>query len=185
MARPTDTETADAAFAGRARKKIPYEFVLEALADLDPVTRPMFGCTSIYVGDRIVMALREKSEGDPDNGVWIATQHDHHDALRKELPSMRSITVFGVAVSGWQVLPADSDDFEESALRACEMVRRGDPRVGKVPGAKKKSAPKKAAAKKPAAKKPAAKKPAAKKPAAKKPAAKKPAAKKPAARGRS
>jgi hypothetical protein len=47
---------------------------------------------------------------------------------------MRSIQVLGKPVTGWQVLPADALDFETAALRACELVLAGDPRIGKVPG---------------------------------------------------
>ena len=52
---------------------------------------------------------------------------------------MRSIQVFGKKVTGWQVLPADAKDFEEAALRACELVLAGDTRIGKVPGARRAS----------------------------------------------
>jgi hypothetical protein len=52
---------------------------------------------------------------------------------------MRSIQVLGKKVTGWQVLPADAQDFEEAALRACELVLAGDPRIGKVPGARRAS----------------------------------------------
>jgi hypothetical protein len=61
---------------------------------------------------------------------------------------MRSIKVLGKAVTGWQVLPADSDDFEESARRACELVLAHDPRIGKIPGARPKSQAKKSGSKK-------------------------------------
>jgi hypothetical protein len=50
---------------------------------------------------------------------------------------MRSIGVLGTAVTGWQVLPADASDFEESALRACELVLARDPRIGKVPSTRR------------------------------------------------
>jgi hypothetical protein len=49
---------------------------------------------------------------------------------------MRSIQVLGKKVTGWQLLPVDAPDFEEAALHACELVLAGDPRIGKVPGAK-------------------------------------------------
>jgi hypothetical protein len=52
---------------------------------------------------------------------------------------MRSIGVLGEKITGWQVLPADAPDFEESAQRACDLIAAGDPRIGKVPGVKKKS----------------------------------------------
>jgi hypothetical protein len=41
--------------------------------------------------------------------------------------------VFGKDVTNWQVLPVDAPDFEEAALRACELVVARDPRIGKVP----------------------------------------------------
>ena len=44
---------------------------------------------------------------------------------------MRSIRLFGKEMTGWQVLPADAQDFEEAALRACELVLGRDPRIGK------------------------------------------------------
>ena len=43
----------------------------------------------------------------------------------------------GKDVTGWQVLPADAPDFEESALLACDLIAARDPRIGKVPGARK------------------------------------------------
>ncbi len=60
---------------------------------------------------------------------------------------MRSIKVLGKKVTGLQVLPADAEDFEEAAMHACELVLAGDPRIGKVPGARRasKSGTKKAA----------------------------------------
>jgi len=98
----------------------------------------MFGCLAIYVEDKIVLILRDKRGETADNGVWLATTEDHHDSLRSDFPNMRSIQAFGKKVTGWQVLPADAPDFEEAALRACELVVAGDPRIGKVPGAKSK-----------------------------------------------
>ncbi|WP_437693691.1 hypothetical protein [Sorangium sp. So ce176] len=127
---------ADEVFAVRKRRPVPHEFVLEALAPLGPETRPLFGCLAVYVGEKIVLALRDKPG--PDNGVWLATTEEHHAALRRDLPSMRSIEVLGKAVTGWQVLPADAPDFEEAALRACALIEAGDPRIGKVPGEKRK-----------------------------------------------
>ncbi|HTR23924.1 MAG TPA: hypothetical protein VMI10_08055 [Terriglobales bacterium] len=116
------------------RKAVPYEFVLEAIASLSPHTRPMFGCLAVYVGERIVLILRDKPKNADDNGVWLATTVEHHESLRREFPNMRSIGVLGTAVTGWQVLPADAPDFEEAALRAAELVVAGDARIGKVPG---------------------------------------------------
>jgi hypothetical protein len=76
--------------------------------------------------------------------VWLATTEEHHQSLRQEFPNIRSIQVLGKKVTGWQVLPTDAEDFEEAALRACELVLAGDPRIGKVPGQRARSAAKKA-----------------------------------------
>jgi hypothetical protein len=46
---------------------------------------------------------------------------------------MRSIKVLGNDVTGWQILPADAPDFEETGMRACEFVIAGDERIGKIP----------------------------------------------------
>ena len=133
----------DTAFAIKP-KAVPHEFVLDAIAPLAPVTRSMFGCLAVYVEDKIVLILRDKREGTADNatadnGVWLATTEEHHQSLRRDFPNMRSIQVFGKKVTGWQVLPADAEDFEEAALRACELVLARDPRIGKVPGARRAS----------------------------------------------
>ncbi len=127
--RPMD----DALFTVKQRKAVPHEFVLDAIADLSPVTRPMFGCLAVYIQDKIVIILRDKRDGTTDNGVWLATTEEHHESLRREFPDMRSVQVFGKAVTSWQVLPVDSPDFERDALRACELVLAKDPRIGKVP----------------------------------------------------
>jgi hypothetical protein len=121
-------------FGGKPRKPIPHEFVLDAIAALSPRIRPMFGCLAVYVQEKIVLILRDKPTSTDDNGVWLATTEEHHQSLRKDFPNMRSIKVLGKKVTGWQVLPADADDFEESARLACELVLARDARIGKVPG---------------------------------------------------
>ena len=93
----------------------------------------MFGCTAVYVGEKIVLVLRDRKTLTADNGVWLATTKDCHDALRVDFPSMRSITALGSGVTGWQVLPVDAADFEESVARACAFIVSEDPRIGKIP----------------------------------------------------
>src|SRR5262249_16644239 len=136
----TNESGADPLVAGKRRKRVPHEFVLDAIASMSPFTRSMFGCLAVYVHDKIVFVLRDKRETAADNGVWLATVPEHHESLRREFPSMRSIAVLGKKVTGWQVLPADAADFEEAALHAADLVLAGDLRIGKVPGSRKKPA---------------------------------------------
>jgi hypothetical protein len=126
-------------FDPKPRKVVPHEFVLEALAPLSPETRPLFSCLAVYVGNKIVLALRDKPNATSDNGVWLATTAEHHESLRREFPHMRSIQLFGKKITGWQILPADAPDFEQAALRACELIIARDPRIGKVPKPKRAS----------------------------------------------
>jgi len=135
-ARP-NTPLAGAAFPFKQPKPVPHRFVLDTIAPLLPYTRPMFGCLATYVKDKIVLILRDKPENTADNGVWLATTEEHHESLRREFPNMRSIQVLGKPVTGWQLLPADAPDFEQAALRACELILAGDPRIGKVPGSRR------------------------------------------------
>jgi hypothetical protein len=136
------TRRTDTFLQGRPRKAPPYEFVLDARESVSPVTRPMFGCLAVYVKDKIVFILRDRPD-DADNGVWLATTEEHHDSLRREFPHMRSIRLFGTAITSWQVLPADAGDFEASAMRACELVLARDPRIGRVPSTRRRARTKK------------------------------------------
>jgi hypothetical protein len=123
----------DAIIAARRRRIAPHEFVLDALAPVAPTTRPMFGCLAVYVEDKIVLILRDRHDSPEDNGVWLATTAEHHESLLHEFPGMRSIQLLGRKVTHWQVLAVDLPRFEETALRACELILARDPRIGKVP----------------------------------------------------
>lgn len=124
------------------KTSIAFEFVIENLSKLDVTVRAFFGCHSIYLGERMLLTLRKKKEHPRDNGVWIATTHEHHESLQKIFPSMRSIELFGSLPTSWQNIPFDADDFEESVNTVCELILRNDPRIGKIPKKKKKSAKK-------------------------------------------
>jgi hypothetical protein len=129
-----------------------FPFVLDELAKLPVTLRSMFGAQALYLHGKIVFIRRIGKNYPEDNGLWVATTPEHHASLHAEFPSLRSIGLFGGSPTTWQNLPLDAPDFEESALRLCAHVRAGDPRIGKVPGVKKKKAkadaPKKGAAKK-------------------------------------
>lgn len=118
---------------------IPFRFVLDELDSLNPRTNPMFGCYGVYVGEKIVLALRSKDSHTNDNGVWIATKPEHHADLKKILPSMRSIYVLGGgSETNWQIIPEQADDFEESVMKVCALIKKGDARIGNIPKSKKK-----------------------------------------------
>ena len=123
----------------KRKKCIPFEFVLEELDSVSPYTKPMFGAVGVYVGDRIVFILRDRPALPEDNGIWLATTGEHHKSLQKTFPNMRSLKMFGPGPTGWQILPLDADDFEESVLNACQLILKNDVRLGKIPKTKLKN----------------------------------------------
>lgn len=117
---------------------IPFQFVLDELDALNPRTNPMFGCYGVYVGEKIMLALRSRDSHTNDNGVWIATRPEHHESLKKVIPSMRSIHVLGGgSETNWQIIPEEADDFEESVMKICSLIRKRDERIGNIPKKKK------------------------------------------------
>ncbi len=147
----------------KAAKKIPHAFVLDNLYGLQTELKPMFGSYAIYCGDKILFILREKDDYIDDNGVWLATEKEHHSSLQAEFPSLRYIHMFGGKTT-WLDLPAEAIDFEEAVVKMCELATKRDPRIGKLPDRLKKKLAKSKRPAKPAARKAVkAKKPAPKK----------------------
>lgn len=62
-----------------------YDFFLALLYPLPLRHKKMFGVDSYYIGEKIVFALRKKDTLPEDNGIWIASKLEHHDALKKEV----------------------------------------------------------------------------------------------------
>ena len=119
------------------KRKLPHGFVLDALANLTPGTRSMFGALAVYVGEKIVLILRDNPKEPQANGIWIALASENDEDLRSEFPEMRQVHILEKELRGWCLLSVDSSDFEESALRACDLILRKDPRIGKVPKGKR------------------------------------------------
>lgn len=121
-------------------KKIPFDFVLDELFSLDPRVNPMFGCHAVYVGEKIVLILRDKPDHTESNGIWIATSEEHHDSLKKDFPGAHTVAILTHPgrETPWRMIHKDDEQFEEYALKLCDLIRKKDPRIGKVPKAKKK-----------------------------------------------
>ncbi|HLG35437.1 MAG TPA: hypothetical protein VI757_11200 [Bacteroidia bacterium] len=121
-------------------KKIPFEFVIESLTSLNPVVKPMFGSFAVYVGEKIMLVLRDRKDHPEANGVWLATSGEYHASLKKDFPSMCSVYILsgGKSETQWQMLPLSADDFETSVNKACGFILRGDERIGSVPKPRKK-----------------------------------------------
>ena len=120
----------------KPKPKLPHTFVLEALAPLNPEVRRMFSGFAVYVGDRLVLMLRDHTKYPKDNGIWLVLSEGIDPAdtsLRRDFPSIRSIRMLGNKISHWLLIPSDSADFEREALDACDLILGHDPRLGRVP----------------------------------------------------
>lgn len=139
--RRTSHKSKSSARRGASRSSIPFAFVLDLLSKAKPNTKPMFGCVAVYVDEKILFILRQKPTYPNDNGVWLATHREHHASLKKDLPSLRSIKLFGPSESEWQNIPVSSSKFEQHVTAACELFLVGDVRIGKIPKSKKRATP--------------------------------------------
>lgn len=122
------------------KKNIPFDFVFEYLEPLRYSVKPFFGCFGVYVGEKIMLILRDKKDNPEVNGVWIATSHQHHESLKQLFPSMCSVSILnnGIGETAWQMIPVSASGFESSVLEICTLIRRGDQRIGNIPKKKKK-----------------------------------------------
>lgn len=121
------------------KKPIPFNFVFEYLEPLPYRVKPFFGCHGVYVGDKIMLILRDRPDHAEANGVWIATMHEHHASLKKIFPSLQSVTILndGAGETAWQMIPVSANDFESSVFELCNLIRRKDKRIGRVPKKRK------------------------------------------------
>lgn len=117
-------------------QKIAFDFVIEQLYSRHPQVKPMFGAHGVYVDMKIICILRDKESYPNDNGIWIASPSDNHESLKKLIPVLRKIEMFGQNASDWMLIPADEDDFETYANIFCGLVLQGDFRIGKLSKAK-------------------------------------------------
>lgn len=120
----------------KPKRKPPHPFVLDALAPLNPEVRQMFSGFAVYLGDRIVLTLRDHAKYVRDNGVWIVLSEGTNPKdpeLLREFPSIRSIEHLGNKMLHWLLIPADNPDFESEALHACDLLLRNDARLGRIP----------------------------------------------------
>jgi hypothetical protein len=130
------------------RRSIPYPFILEALAPLNPEVRPMFSGHCVYIADKAVFMLRDSDKATHDNGLWLIFSEDFDQSpspsvLRSEFPCIRPIQLLNGKIKHWLLLPADAPDFESSALHACDLLLAHDPRLGRIPKSRQSLTPKK------------------------------------------
>jgi len=91
-----------------------------------------------------MLILRQRQDFTDTNGVWIATTQEHHRSLKTDLPSLRSISTYsgGIGETEWQMIPVDTDDFESSVRKVCELIKHSDHRIGRMTKPRQSKTPK-------------------------------------------
>lgn len=113
-------------------KAVPFDFVFDYLPR-NVATKPMFGMHYIYFNKKIMIILRKAAKNLDMNGIWIATSKEHHQSLEKEIPALADFVLDNGEIhdSDWRLLRHDHDEFEEAAMRICELITHGDKRIGR------------------------------------------------------
>ena len=113
-------------------KAIPYEFVLDYLPP-GIIVKKMFGMHYIYLVKKIMLILRKRDNEPELNGIWVATGKEHHQSLKKDIPEFGPFFIDGDERHGnWLLIRDDAEDFEEAAIKVCELISHGDHRIGRL-----------------------------------------------------
>lgn len=115
------------------KRRDPFPFVLEELSAIRPIVKRMFGFTSVYLDDKLLCSLRDSVKQPGSNGMWLYTTTEHIESLAREFPqlSKRQLWRSRAGNKAWVVLAARLEEFEEYALKACELILNGDQRIGR------------------------------------------------------
>lgn len=114
-------------------KPMPFDFLLQYLPR-NTMVKPAIGMFYLYYNGKIVLIARQTVKNPQHNGLWIATDREHHAGLKRELPAVGDF-VFdeGTEVtSNWLHLKETHADFATTAITLCEMISNRDPRIGRT-----------------------------------------------------
>ena len=64
--------------------------------------------------------------------MWLYTTVEHLESLGREFPELPRRYLWRSGKNAWVILASRLADFEEYAYMACELILRGDRRVGRV-----------------------------------------------------
>ena len=121
-------------FRATAKPREAFPFVLEELDSLRPTIKHMFGFTSVYLDEKLLCSLRDSVKQPGSNGMWLYTTKEHLESLAREFPDLpkRQLWRSRNGDKAWVILASRLENFEEYAFRACELILKGDQRIGRL-----------------------------------------------------
>ena len=116
------------------RNRDPFPFVLAELDPIRPTIKHWFGFTSVYLDEKLLCSLRDNTKQPNSNGMWLYTTAEHVESLAREFPELpkRQLWRSRSGNKAWVVLASRLEGFEEYAFKACELILRGDQRIGRL-----------------------------------------------------
>jgi hypothetical protein len=116
------------------KKRDPFPFVLEELSPIRPTIKHWFGFTNLYLDEKLLCSLRDSPKQPGSNGMWLYTTAEHVESLATEFPDLpkRQLWRSRSGNKAWVVLASRLEGFEEYAFKACELILKGDQRIGRL-----------------------------------------------------
>ncbi len=110
---------------------IPYSFTLQYLYPIRPRVQKMLGGYALFLEKKMLFFLRDKETQLEFNGVFVATQPEFFKDLQDEIHASKMEFDLDGSVDSWIFISEDLNDFEQKVKIACELVKKGDTRIGK------------------------------------------------------
>lgn len=114
------------------KRRDPFPFVLEELNSIRPTIKRMFGFTSVYLDEKLLCSLRDSVKQPGSNGMWLYTTTEHVESLGREFPQLPKRQLWRSGKNAWVILASRLEYFEEYAFKACELILKGDQRIGRI-----------------------------------------------------
>lgn len=106
--------------------------MIDELASIRPTIKHAFGFTYVYLDDRLLCGLRDSKKQSGSNGIWLFTTVEYSESLILEFPQLSRRYLWRSGKNAWIILPSRLGEFEEYALKACELILDGDRRIGRL-----------------------------------------------------
>ena len=116
------------------KRKHPFPFILDELSSIRPTVKRMFGFTSVYLDEKLLCSVRDSVKQPGSNGMWLYTTKEHIESLAREFPDLpkRQLWRSRAGDKAWIILASRLGNFEEYAFKACELILKGDQRIGRI-----------------------------------------------------
>lgn len=117
---------------GPVVKSPPFPFILEELISIRPTVKRMFGFTYVYLDEKLLFMLADRHKHQSTNGMWLFTTAEQLMSLGREFPGLPKRQLWRSGDKAWVILASRFEEFEEYAFKACELILRGDQRIGRL-----------------------------------------------------